>query len=94
MAVNLLTASMARELAGPDFEDYLETINEHITKAATDKKFEVIIRQAPFRDWLYKESDLQGEGRKAVAALRQAGYKVELFYQENQFVDIGLCIKW
>jgi len=90
----MITAQQARELAGPTAKDYLKFIDEKIRQAATDKKHEVFIRENPYASWLYKESDLSDEPRKAVQELRKLGFTVSLYYQENQFVDIALWIQW
>ncbi len=90
----ILTAAQAREISGPSAEDYLATIEQHIRKAAEAKQREVLIRDEPFAHWLYGSNELTAEPRKAIDALKAAGYAVDLFYQESQFVDMALRVKW
>ena len=78
----ILTAAQAREISGPSAEDYLDTIEQHIRK------------DEPFARWLYGSNELAAESRKAIDALKAAGYAVDLFYQESQFVDMALRVKW
>ena len=54
----------------------------------------MLIRDEPFAHWLYGSNELAAEPRKAIDALKAAGYAVDLFYQENQFVDMALRVKW
>jgi len=90
----MITAKEARDLAGPTWQEYLQFIEARIKEAAKNKKREVLIRENPYASWLYKESDLSDEPKKAVKELRALGFEVSLYYQENQFVDIALWIKW
>lgn len=90
----MFTANEARELSGPIAEEFIQSIEKRIKEAAAKGDREVVIRTKPFCDWLYKESDLKGETKKAVKMLRDAGYTVQLYYSEGQFVDIGLWIRW
>ena len=90
----ILTAAQAREISGPSAEDYLATIEQHIRTAADGKQREVLIRDEPFAHWLYGSNALPAEPCKAIEALKAAGYTVDLFYQENQFVDMALRVKW
>jgi len=90
----MITAKQAKDLSGPKAIDYLNFIGIKIKESASKGNHEVIIRQQPYCDWLYKENDLSGEPKIAIKELRTNGFEVKLFYQENQFVDIGLWIKW
>ena len=90
----MLTAEEARNLSGPSAENYLKEIEPYIQKAASAKERFVIIRKNPYAGWLYDEKDLSPEARRAVGMLRDAGYKLSLYYIELQFVDMGLQIDW
>ena len=91
----MITAKQAAEMAGPKAEEYLEFIEKKIVEAAEKQNREVVIRDAPYCDWLYGSSKSKpDEVRKALKVLSDNGFKVSLHYQENQFVDIGLVIGW
>ena len=90
----MITAEEARQLSGPSAEDYLNELDPLIRKAAINKEREIIIRKNPYAEWLYDEKDLSPEARRAVGLLRDAGYKLSLYYVELQFVDMGLQIEW
>ena len=62
--------------------------------AAMNKEREVIIRDTPYAEWLYSEKNLPDTPRKVVDTLRKNGFEVRLYYNEMQFVDMGLWIKW
>ena len=91
----MITAKQAAEIAGPKAEEYLEFIEKKIIEAAEKQNCEVVIREAPYCDWLYGSGKSKpDEVRKALKVLSDNGFKVSLHYQENQFVDIGLVIGW
>lgn len=90
----MITAEQARLLAGPTAEEYLEIISDRIEKAAKNKEREVIIRDNPYADWLYSEQNMPAVPRKVVETLRKNGFTVSLYYNELQFVDMGLWIRW
>lgn len=90
----MITAEQARLLSGPSAEEYLELISKRIEAAANEKKREVIIRDNPYADWLYNEKTMIPVARKVVDGLRKNGFEVKLYYNELQFVDMGLWIKW
>lgn len=88
----MLTAQEAREIAGPDAKDYLEIIDGRIRAAAEMKEREVIIRDQPYANWLYGTPSKVA--KEVIKKLKEYGYDVDLYYQESQFVDMGLWIKW
>lgn len=49
----IITAQEAREIAGLTPEEKLEYISNMIREAVTDKKRSIILRDAPYRYWLY-----------------------------------------
>lgn len=90
----MITAAEARKISGPRADDFIKEIEAAILKAAEGGETEVIIRSEPYAYWLYDEKKLGEQERLAVEQIRKAGYQVTLLYQENQFVDIGLWIRW
>ena len=91
----MITAKKAAEMAGPKAEEYLEFIEKKIIEAAKGQNREVIIRDNPYCNWIYgSRASNPEEARKALKALSDNGFKVSTYYQENQFVDIGLKIEW
>ena len=90
----MITAKQAAEIAGPKAEEYLEFIEKKIIEAAEKQEHEVVIRDAPYSNWLYGSGSNRDEVKKALKVLSDNGFKVSLHYQENQFVDIGLVIGW
>lgn len=89
----MITASEARELAGPSAEEHLAIIEQHITKAAKNKNGFVIIRDNPYASWLYG-SNKPDVANVVLKELDRNGFKTSLHYQELQFVDMGLKIEW
>jgi hypothetical protein len=91
----LITAKEARELGGPSIAEHIEIISNWIRKAALDGEHSIIIRAEPYERWMYagwpKSDTIEG---RVLLQLKNAGYKVELYYKEMQFVDMGLKISW
>jgi hypothetical protein len=54
----------------------------------------VIIRDKPYCNWAYSCSEMGDIGKAVVQELKEAGFKVDIFYKENQFVDMGMIISW
>jgi hypothetical protein len=91
----MITAQQARELAGPSVDEYLEHISSLIEKEAKEKRHELIIRSEPYGSWLYPSYEKAPKVAKDVInKLNSNGFQVSLYYQELQFVDMGLWIKW
>lgn len=90
----MITALKAAELSGPKSEDYLDFIEKKIIDAANNKKREVIIRENPYAGWLYGSTGNSDEVSKAIKVLKDNGFKLNLYYRESQFVDMGLQISW
>ncbi len=90
----LITAEQARDLSGGPMEKHLEILSGHIEKAAKDGKREVVIRQGPYDNWLYQTPKPNTLAANVIDQLKKAGYKVSLYYNESQFVDMGLKISW
>jgi histidyl-tRNA synthetase len=93
----MISAAEARTLAGPSVEElvatHLEVLNERITKAAQSKKREVILRDEPYAYWMYSREQ-SDDVVTTLQHLRDKGFTVDLFYEERQFVDMGLRIRW
>ena len=87
-----ITADMARELAGVvDIEKDMEFAYNAIEQSAKTGGRTVILRSD-----LFSQGGLNcvKEWLKAVDELRTAGYAVEFFYEERQFVDMGTKVSW
>lgn len=89
----MMKASEARVISGPTAEEYAEDIEKYIRDAAEKKQRMVIIRSEPYAYWLYYKEQPQ-QVLDALKILKDSGYKVSLFYEERQFVDMGLQIEW
>lgn len=93
--MEMISAHEARKLAKPDIEAHVVYLNSRITEAAKQGKTEVIIRKAPYRCWLYiMDDDQKPEAEAVLKLLKDKGFQCKLFYNEVQFVDIGLHILW
>lgn len=86
-----ITATEARELAGPTVEERLGPVYDLIREAATAKQ-----REAHLKDdfWARGGYDQNPEYTKAVKILENDGFKVRFFYQESQFVDMYTIVEW
>lgn len=94
-----ITAKEARELAQLDkTEEILAKIYERIREAAT--RGDTSIRFAGNANEMGVYQFVGGKqpgtplGRRVVDRLRADGYKVTTYYEELQFVDLGLVISW
>lgn len=91
----MITAKEAYEIANPMFDVYVEFLDKSIREAAEKGETYVLIRQSPYCGWLYDERKLEDkDAKKVIALLRENGFKLGLYYQELQLVDIGLEISW
>lgn len=93
----MITAKEAYKIAKPAYDNYMAFLDKKIRKAAGERKTEIIIRESPYNDWLYDEKNLKKrdeDAYKAISKLRELGFSVGLYYNELQFVDIGLRINW
>lgn len=86
-----ITAQEARELVGPTPQEVVDEVYPKIRQAALDKKLELKLRHEPWARGGYARTN---EWRDAVAILEHDGFKVEFFYEERQFVDMGTKISW
>lgn len=91
----MITAAEAKALSGPSADDHLKVIEKYIRRAAAEKKSEVLIKEEPYAYWLYGgQVPTEDVPKEVVRKLREAGFTVNLYYRETQFVDIGLYISW
>lgn len=94
-----ITADEARALCGTDkAQETLGVIYERIRKAAALGQTQV--RYATESDMGVYNWDREAKkpttplGRIVVEQLRKDGYTVTTYYEERQFVDLGLVISW
>lgn len=97
----MITAQQARDLAKSEEEKIAAEVEKHlayfepqIKAAAEQKKTEIIIRSGGYEYWLYNRENKDPVVKATVAKLRELDYVVSLFYDERQFVDMGLKISW
>lgn len=91
----MISAEEARKLQLPDPEvvkDHLRIIETAIKRDAPSKS-ETIIRTEPYCRWLY-DSERTPTVSAVIDELTRLGYTLDLYYQERQFVDMGLRIRW
>ena len=87
-----ITADMARELAGVvDIEKDMEFAYNAIKQSAKTGGRTVILRNELFSQGNY---NIDKKWLKAIDELRTAGFTVEFFYEERQFVDMGTKVSW
>lgn len=90
----MIKAKEAALKSGPLCNEYLAEIEKLILKACGERKRLIIIRDKPYCYWMYSPIVKSNEELKALKELENLGYKVSEHYEERQFVDIGLIIKW
>ena len=90
----MITAKQAYDLARPNYDDYVKFIEQKIVEAASNGKTTVIIREVPYRDWLYGSDKKPKEVEDVLKLLKANGFQYKLYYNECQFVDTGLQIFW
>lgn len=90
------TAKEARTLAGVMSKMATDSLREcyaRIKKSALDGRTYIVMRGKLYDT--YKSEDKWSEGLKEVVAdLRKNGFECSSYYNELQFVDIGLKISW
>ena len=92
----LITADEAKKLKHDDEKEYLEHIqfiNERIKLAAVNDNF-VIIREPPYARWLDFGFERSKAANRVLQELSAKGFVYSFFYEEKQFVDMGLKINW
>ena len=92
----LISADEAKKLKHDDEKEYLEYIqfiNERIKLAAVNDNY-VIIRQLPYAHWLDFGFERSKAANRVLQELTAKGFVYSFFYEEKQFVDMGLKISW
>lgn len=90
----MITADEARKLAGvhrQEIEDFLKLADEMITKAAKNGKRSTIVRDSYVSNSGYRKGEAWNTVKKI---LTDRGFEISFFYEERQFVDMGMTIKW
>ena len=85
-----ITAEEARKLAGPTVQERVDEVYPQIREAAEKGK-----RSIALHSWWANEG-YSGtvEYKLACKILEDDGYKVKLFYEERQFVDMYTVVEW
>jgi hypothetical protein len=87
----MITAQEARTLAGKTIEELGLDCDPHIRKAAEAKKREVTFYHGELENDAYSRTPRWND---FVAYMKELGFEVSLYYQESQFVDMRITIKW
>lgn len=85
------TAADARVLAGPSVEDHVDDALILI-KSAAEKKQHTTSLTSSF--WVTDGYGRTEKYKKACKQLEELGFKVDFFYQENQFVTMYTVVEW
>lgn len=86
---NKITADEARKIAGPTIEEEIDDVYVRIKSVAEQGE-----RSIHLHDWA---NDGYGNTEKYKALkkeLEESGFEVEFFYEERQFVDMYVIVKW
>ena len=87
----MITAQEARELAGKTNEEFALDFEEDIKKRAGEGGRELLKYHGQLENEAYSNTK-KWDG--FVAYMGALGYTVELHYEERQFVDMRIKIKW
>lgn len=87
----MISATEARQISGPTPEEHCQFFDEHIRKAAAEKKREVTVYHGQLENEAYGHTDVW---KLFVEAMRKHGFEASLYYYEGQFVDMRITIKW
>lgn len=91
----MITAQEAYDLARPNYDKHIEFLNNKIKEAAKQNKVKIIVREQPYRDWLYSTEKIGKEEKEVINSLKTRGFSISFYYREDiQFVDCGLVISW
>lgn len=87
-----LTATEAKELAGPTVDECVDMALEKIREMATNKKRQVALHT---EFWTYGGYHKTPEWKAAVKQLEELGYKVSFYYDgQCGFLDMYTLVKW
>lgn len=87
----MITAKEAIQIAGPTIEEMANFFDLHIRKAANDKNREVTVYHGTLENEAYGGTKTW---KKFVEYMKGLGFTVELYYNEAQFVDMRITVKW
>lgn len=90
MAANKITAAEARKIALGPVDEMLELAYTEIRKAAEKGRTTVNV----FGEWQREGYNETTAFKKAKKVLEDDGFKVKYFYEEKQFVDMGITVSW
>ena len=94
--MKIISAEEARKLAKiPEKRIQLELleIDKRIKEASAREETSILMRGEIYdtypdrKNWRYELQEI-------VQYLEKSGFKCEMFYEERQFVDLGLRIRW
>lgn len=91
---NEITAEEAKQLAGPTPQERVEEVLSKIKLAAKNKQ-----RSLNLTDEWWSYAGYEGEAKRPDYAeccklLRDRGFQIDFFYEERQFVNMYVIIKW
>ncbi len=86
-----ITAEEARRLSGYNAEEYADEAFQLIRIAATDGKREIRLHT---KFWTQGGYSRTPEWQKACKILEDAGFSIQFFYEERQFVDMYTIVEW
>ena len=87
----MITAQEARKLAGKTNEEFALDFEQDIKSAAKERKRELLKYHGELENEAYSRTE---RWSSFVAYMATLGYAVELHYEERQFVDMRIIIKW
>lgn len=89
-------AETARELVkAHESRRHLEFLKKAIVKACEEGFYKVVIRDEPYAQCLRNDNGCGNPALKqALLVLREEGFELSQFWEERQFVDMGLEISW
>lgn len=87
----MITAQEARKLAGKTNEEFALDFEEDIKKRASEGGRELLKYHGELENEAYSHTE---KWKGFVAYMLTLGYAVELHYEERQFVDMRVRIKW
>lgn len=89
-------AETARQLVkARESRQHLEFLKRAIVKACEEGFYKVIIRAEPYAQCLRNDNGCGNPALKqALLVLREEGFELSQFWEEHQFVDMGLEISW
>jgi len=87
----MITAKEAKELSGPSIEEMAEFFDKFIRQAAEAKERRVTVYHGILENEAYGQTK---RWKEFVAYMAKLGFVAELYYDEGQFVDMRITIKW